>query len=202
MLFGGKKMRVPISKVTRELEIKSFQLHKWEERGWLGTELVFKDPDNNGQRTYSKQQVERIEFIDEVIKDQRKRDIHRTNPKEMEKLLLEKFGGEVTRIENKDSSIVLPTILESFQVLLVQQNQEMNAMREMVDELVKEQLELKSYIKKSLPGRLQLEEHDRELLLSLKETIKNRKKELDTAEINATEEDANSGFFSRFLKKR
>lgn len=194
-------MRVPISKISRELEIKSFQLHKWEERGWLGTEPVFKDPDNNGQRTYSKQQVERIEFIDEVIKDQRKREIHRTDPKEMEKLLLEKFGGEVTRIESKEL-IVLPTTLESFQELLTQQNKEMNAMREMVDELVKGQLELKNYIEGSLPGRLQLEEHDRELLLSLKETMASRKKELDMAETAATEKEGNLGFFARFFKKR
>ncbi|CAM3298685.1 hypothetical protein FITA111629_15150 [Filibacter tadaridae] len=193
-------MRVPISKITRELDIKSFQLHKWEERGWLGTEPVFKDPDNNGQRTYSKQQVERIEYIDEVIKDQRKQEIHRTDPKEMEKLLLEKFGGEVTRVESKEL-IVLPTTLESFQELLIQQNKEMNAMREMVDELVKGQLELKNYIEESLPGRLQLQEHDRELLLGLKETMEGRKKELDMAETAATEEEGNPGFFARLFKK-
>ena len=183
-------MRFPINKITKELEIKSFQLHKWEERGWLGTEPVLKDPDNNNQRIYSKQQVERIEFIDEVIKDQRKQGIHRTDPKEMEKLLLEKFGGEVTRIESKEL-IVLPTTLESFQESLIQQNKEMNAMREIIEELVQGQLELKSYIKESLPGRVQLEEHDSELLLSLKETMESRKKEEESL-----------GFFARFFKKR
>ena len=146
-------------------------------------------------------QVERIEFIDEVIKDQRKREIHRTDPKEMEKLLLEKFGGEVTRIESKEL-IVLPTTLESFQESLIQQNKEMNAMREMIEELVKGQLELKSYIKESLPGRVQLEEHDRELLLSLKETMASRKKELDMAETAATEKEEKPGLFARFFKKR
>lgn len=194
-------MRVPISQITKELDIKSFQLHKWEERGWLGTEPVLKDQDNNGQRIYSKQQVERIEFIDEVIKDQRKREIHRTDPKEMEKLLLEKFGGEFTRIENKEL-IVLPTTLESFQESLIQQNKEMNAMREMIEELVKGQVELKKYIKESLPERVQLEEHDRELLLGLKETMASRKKELDMAETVATEEKGKPGLFARFLKKR
>ena len=183
-------MRFPISKITRELEIKSFQLHKWEERGWLGTEPVLKDPDNNNQRMYNKQQVERIEFIDEVTKDQRKKGIHRTDPKEMEMLLLEKFGGEVTRIENKEL-IVLPTTLESFQESLIKQNKEMNAMREIIEELVQGQLELKSYIKESLPRRVQLEEHDRELLLSLKETMESRKKEEESL-----------GFFARFFKKR
>jgi DNA-binding transcriptional MerR regulator len=194
-------MRVPINKITKELEIKSFQLHKWEERGWLGTEPVLKDPDNNGQRIYSKQQVEHIEFINEVIKDQKKRGIHRTDPKEMEKLLLEKFGGEVTRMESEEL-VVLPTTIESFQGLLIQQNKDMNALREMVDELIKGQLELKSYIEKSLPGRVQLEEHDRELLLSLKETMTSRKKELDIAEVAVTEDEEKPGFFARLFKKK
>jgi len=195
-------MRIPINKITKELEIKSFQLHKWEERGWLGTEPVLKDPDNNGQRVYSKQQVEHIEFINEVIKDQKKRGIYRTDPKEMEKLLLEKFGGEVTRMESEEL-VVLPTTIESFQRLLIQQNKDMNTLREMVDGLVKEQMELKRYIVKSLPGRVQLEEHDRELLLSLKETMANRKKELDIAEVVAvTEDEDRPGFFARFFKKK
>ena len=193
-------MRVPINKITKKLQIKSFQLHKWEERGWLGTELVLKDPDNNNQRVYSKQQVERIEFIDEVIKNQREQGIHRTDPKEMEKLILEKFGGEVTRME-REELVVLPTTIETFQGLLIQQGNEMNALREMVDELVKGQLELKSYIEGSLPGRVQLEEHDRELLLSLKETMTNRKKELDQAETDVAAEVERSGFFSRFFKR-
>jgi DNA-binding transcriptional MerR regulator len=194
-------LRVPINKITKELEIKSFQLHKWEERGWLGTEPVLKDPDNNGQRIYSKQQVEHIEFINEIIKDQKKRGIHRTDPKEMEKLLLEKFGGEVTRMES-DELVVLPTTIEFFQGLLIQQNKDMNALRGMVEELRKEQLELKSYIEKSLPERVQLEEHDRELLLSLKETMASRKKEVDIAEIAVTEDEEKPGFFARFFKKK
>ena len=194
-------MRIPINKITKELEIKSFQLHKWEERGWLGTEPVLKDPDNNGQRIYSKQQVEHIEFINETIKDQKKRGIHRTDPKEMEKLLLEKFGGEVTRMESEEL-VVLPTTIESFQGLLFQQNKDINALREMVDELVKGQAELKSYIEKSLPGRVQLEEHDRELLLSLKETMASRKNEIDIAEIAVTEDEEKPGFFARLFKKK
>lgn len=192
-------MRIPINKITKELEVKSFQLHKWEERGWLGTEPVLKDPDNNGQRVYSKEQVEHVEFINEVIKDQKKRGIHRTDPKEMEKLLLEKFGGEVTRMESEEL-VVLPTTIDFFQGLLIQQNKDINALREMVEELAKGQLELKSYIEKSLPGRVQLEEHDRELLLSLKETMINRKKELDITEVAVTEVEEKPGFFARFLK--
>lgn len=194
-------MRIPINKITKELEIKSFQLHKWEERGWLGTEPVLKDPDNNGQRVYSKQQVEHVEFINDVIKDQKKRGIYRTDPKEMEKLLLEKFGGEVTRKESEEL-VVLPTTIESFQGLLIQQNNDINALREMVEELVKGQLELKNYIENSLPGRVQLEEHDRELLLSLKETMINRKKEMDITEVAVTEVEEKPGFFARLFKNK
>jgi hypothetical protein len=72
----------------------------------------------------------------------------------------------------------------------------------MVEELRKEQLELKSYIEKSLPERVQLEEHDRELLLSLKETMASRKKEVDIAEIAVTEDEEKPGFFARFFKKK
>ena len=163
-------MRVSISKITKELDIKPFQLHKWEERGWLGNDPILRNPDENGQRIYNEQQVERIEFIDETIKRQREQKIHRTDPKEMDKLLLEKFGGEVTRMESEEL-VVFPKTIESFQGLLVQQSQEMNAMRETIEQLAKGQVELRDYIEKSLPNRVQLEEHDRELLLSLKETL-------------------------------
>ena len=61
-------------------------------------------------------------------------------------------------------------------------------MREILEELVKGHLELKSYIKGSLPGQVQLEEHDREPLLSLKETMAGRKEVLDMVEIAAIEE--------------
>ena len=75
-------------------------------------------------------------------------------------------------------------------------------MREMIEDLEKGQLELKSYIKESLPGRVQLEEHDRELLLGLKETMANRKK--DGKWLKPLRQKKRKGlcFFVRFFKKR
>jgi DNA-binding transcriptional MerR regulator len=133
------KMRIPISKISKELNIKSFQLHKWEERGWLGNEPVLKDADNNGQRVYSEEQIKRIHFIHEVIEEQRKQGIKRTDFEEMEEKLLEKFGGEVSRIE-KEEIAVLPASFDAFQKLFMQQNKQINALTEMVQELQKREL--------------------------------------------------------------
>lgn len=132
-------MLISISQLVKELKLKPHQLHKWEERGWLGFDPVLKDPDNNGQRVYNEHQVERINFIHEVIEEQKKRGIHRTNFKEMEENLFEKFGGEVKRIENEVVS-VLPASIEAFQQLLVQQNKQINTLTDMVQELQKKEL--------------------------------------------------------------
>ena len=92
-------MRIAIGRVTKELSIKSHMLHKWEERGWLGFEPVLKDPDNNHQRVYSEEQLERIKYIQSVIDDQRERGIKRTDIDELEEKLLEQFGGEIVPIK-------------------------------------------------------------------------------------------------------
>ena len=47
---------------------------------------------------------------------------------------------------------------------------------------------------------VQLEEHDRQLLLDLKETMASRKMELHMAEIVATKERGKQGLFAPFLK--
>jgi DNA-binding transcriptional MerR regulator len=129
---------IPISQLVKELKLKPYQLHKWEERGWLGFDPVLKDQDNNGQRVYNENQVERIYFIHEVIEAQKKQGIHRTNFKEMEEKLFEKFGGEVKRMENEVMT-VLPSSIEAFQQLLVQQNKQINALTDMVQELQKKE---------------------------------------------------------------
>lgn len=132
-------MRIGISRVTRELGVKSHQLHKWEERGWLGTEPVLKDPDNNNQRVYSPEQIERIKFIHETIQEQRKKGVFRTDFKEMEEKLLDKFGGEVVTMEEKAIE-VLPASAEAFQELLIRQAKELATLRDMVEELQNREL--------------------------------------------------------------
>lgn len=113
-------MRIGIGKVTKELGVKSFTLHKWEERGWLGYDPVLKDPDANNQRVYSEEQLERIRFIHGLIEDQRERGIMRTDLQEVEEQLLERFGGEITPI--KEETSLLPATVDEFHHLLLQNN--------------------------------------------------------------------------------
>lgn len=127
-------MRIGISKITKEYGIKTFQLHKWEERGWLGSEPILKDPDTNNQRMYSQEQVERIKFIHSVIEEQRKKGIKRTDFDEMEQLLLNQFGGEVIPIE-KEVFEVLPSSVDGLQKMLMNQHKEIAKLVDMVANL-------------------------------------------------------------------
>lgn len=132
-------MRKGIGQISREMGVKSFQLHKWEERGWLGSEPILKDPNNNNQRVYSEEQVKRIEFIQETIQKQRKKGIKRTDFHEMEQLLLEKFGGEVT-VRQEEMVEMLPASLESFQQLITNQSKEIVRLRDVVTKLEQREL--------------------------------------------------------------
>lgn len=132
-------MRKGISRISKELGLKTFTLHKWEERGWLGSEPVLKDPDTNNQRVYSEEQVRRIEFIQKVINEQRDKGIKRTDFKEMEQLLLEEFGGEVTVME-EDTLEILPASVEGFQQLLMNQSKELAHLRDMVASMQQREL--------------------------------------------------------------
>lgn len=44
-------MRIPISRLAKELNLEAYQLREWEKRGWLGE--VVKDPQQNQQRVYT-----------------------------------------------------------------------------------------------------------------------------------------------------
>lgn len=132
-------MRKGIGQISREIGVKSFQLHKWEERGWLGSQPILKDPNNNNQRVYSEEQVKRIEFIQETIQKQRKKGIKRTDFHEMEQLLLEKFGGEVT-VRQEETVEMLPASLESFQQHITNQSKEIARLRDVVTKLEQREL--------------------------------------------------------------
>lgn len=121
-------MRIGIGKVVKELGVKPHMLHKWEERGWLGYEPVLKDPDNNNQRVYTEEQLERIRFIQGLIEDQRERGIKRTDFDEVENELLERFGGEI--VPQKEETSLLPSTVEEFHHLLLQNNKMLADMME------------------------------------------------------------------------
>ena len=129
-------MRIPISRLVKELPLEAHQLREWEKRGWLGE--VVKDPRQNQQRVYTEEQVERIQLIADTIQAQREKGIKRTDLAEVEAKLLERFGGEVKRIDT--DLVVAPQSLNQIVELLMGQNQKINELQQFMHQQPKQQL--------------------------------------------------------------
>lgn len=129
-------MRIPISRLVKELSLEAHQLREWEKRGWLGE--VVKDPRQNQQRVYTEEQVERIQLIADTIQAQREKGIKRTDLAEVEAKLLEWFGGEVKRIDT--DLVVAPQSLNQIVELLMGQNQKINELQQLMHQQPKQQL--------------------------------------------------------------
>jgi len=156
-------VRIPISRLVNELNLEPHQLREWEKRDWLGE--VVKDPRQNHQRVYTEEQVERIQLIAETIQAQRAKGIKRTDFKEVEATLLERFGGEVKRIDT--DLVVAPQSLNQIDELLMGQNQKINELQQLMQQQPKNQLpdpmdhtevltEMKNELKKSQEREEQL----------------------------------------------
>lgn len=129
-------MRIPISRLVKELNLEAHQLREWEKRDWLGE--VVKDPRQNHQRVYTEEQVERIELIAQTIQAQRAKGIKRTDLQEVEAKLLERFGGEVKRMDT--DIVVAPQSLNQIVELLMGQNQKINELQQLMQQQPKQQL--------------------------------------------------------------
>lgn len=129
-------MRIPISRLVKELPLEAHQLREWEKRGWLGE--VVKDPRQNQQRVYTEEQVERIQLIADTIQAQREKGIKRTDLAEVEAKLLERFGGEVKRIDT--DLVVAPQSLNQIVELLMGQNKKINELQQLMHQQPKQQL--------------------------------------------------------------
>ncbi|TWT26561.1 MerR family transcriptional regulator [Planomicrobium sp. CPCC 101110] len=129
-------MRIPIGRLVKELNLEAHQLREWEKRDWLGE--VVKDPKQNHQRVYTEEQVERIQLIAETIQAQRTKGIKRTNFEEVEAKLLDRFGGEVKRIDT--DLVVAPQSLNQIVELLMSQNQKISELQQLVQQQPKNQL--------------------------------------------------------------
>ena len=129
-------MRIPISRLVKELNLEAHQLREWEKRDWLGE--VVKDPRQNHQRVYTEEQVERIQLIAETIQAQRAKGIKRTDFEEVEAKLLDWFGGEVKRIDT--DLMVAPQSLDQIVKLLMGQNQKISELQQLMQQQPKNQL--------------------------------------------------------------
>lgn len=123
-------MRIPISRLVKELNLEAHQLREWEKRDWLGE--VVKDPRQNHQRVYTEEQVERVQLIAETIQAQRVKGIKRTDFEEVEAKLLERFGGEVKRIDT--DLVVAPQSLNQIVELLMGQNQKISELQQFMQQ--------------------------------------------------------------------
>lgn len=128
----------PIAEVQKELEIENRHvLYDWEKRGWLGSEPVVKDPDNNSARLYTEEQIRRIELIKNKIDTYRENGIQRLQKvhfQEIEQDLLETFGGEV-----KEMNQQLPDATSSEMMNFIQkQNMLIQTLVNKVEHLEKE----------------------------------------------------------------
>lgn len=121
-------MLVPIGRLTKQLNVEAHALREWEKRGWLGD--VLKDPDNNNQRVYTEEQVERIRLIHKTIQEQREKGIKRTDLEEVEEKLLDQFGGEVVK---RDSEVMVhPNSMEQMLEMIAFQNKQILELQQMI----------------------------------------------------------------------
>ncbi|MDE0584699.1 MerR family transcriptional regulator [Planococcus sp. A6] len=173
-------MRIPISRLVKELNLEAHQLREWEKRGWLGE--VVKDPRQNQQRVYTEEQVERIQLIANTIQVQREKGIKRTDLAEVEAKLLEQFGGEVKQIDT--DLVVAPQSLNQIVELLMGQNQKINELQQLMEQQPKNHLpdpvdhtnlitDMKNELKKS--------QEREEQLLAIVQQLKNDLDELKKA---------------------
>lgn len=182
-----------INEVTREFGIEHHTLRNWEEKGYLGQV----ERDFTHGRMYDEDQIRRIQCIQGVVKKQQEKGAKRTDFREVERALLEEFGG---LIEERPPSV--PTSPEAFTNMLVKMNsqekqiQQLQQMvkdltqataeqlKDMQDELVKsreETEELKRYLGEKLEQRDQL----------LLETVRNQQEQQN--------EKPKTGFFRKLF---
>ena len=121
---------VVISRISKMLNIETHLLREWEKRDWLGD--VLKDPEQNNQRIYDDEQVERIKFIWSIIQEQRKKGLKRTDIKEVDSKLLDEFGGMVEPIKNNIT--VHPGSMEQIIELIQMQNKKISHLESVVSE--------------------------------------------------------------------
>ncbi|MFZ0447150.1 MAG: MerR family transcriptional regulator [Bacillus sp. (in: firmicutes)] len=118
-----------INEVTRELGIEHHTLRNWEDKGYLG--IVERDFTHG--RMYMEEQIERIKVIQQVVKEQQERGMKRTDFKEVERVLLERFGG---MIEEKVPSIpATPEVFTNMVLKMEKQDQQIQQLQQMVWEL-------------------------------------------------------------------
>jgi len=161
---------IGISRISKELNIETHLLREWEKRNWLGE--VLKDPEQNNQRIYDDEQVERIKFIWSIIQEQRKKGLKRTDIQEVEEKLLDKFGGMVETIENKMT--VHPGSVDEIIELIRMQNKKISHLDSVVskqENLLPDNSETLQEIKEELAASKNQEEKQEKVIEDMNEKL-------------------------------
>ena len=170
-------MLVPISKVTKEFDVEAHQLREWEKRDWLGD--VLKDPENNNQRVYTEEQLERIELINAAIKEQREKGIKRTDFQDIESRLLDRFGGEIKKMDSE--IMVHPNSMEQMVEMIALQQKMLVEMQQQMQKMQQRELPIPvdySEMLVEMQKQLKFSEEREERLLGLVEKLQNDVEEL------------------------
>jgi len=189
---------IGIGKLSKELNIDTHLLREWEKRDWLGD--VLKDPEQNNQRVYSDEQVERIKFIWDIIQEQRKKGFKRTDIKEVEAKLLEHFGGMVQPVETNIA--IRPGSMEQMIELIQMQNKKIDHLESIVtqqDKLLPGNLEKLKEVQEELEASKQREENQQEMMNEMNEKLQQAIDTMNEMEKQQKEVQEKKSFWSKIF---
>ncbi|KZE36856.1 hypothetical protein AV656_13825 [Bhargavaea cecembensis] len=161
-----------IGDVTKEFGIESHTLRNWEDRGLIGDV----EQDFVHGRMYNDEQIERIRTIQEVINAQREKGMKRTDYREVEDVLLDRFGGLV--VERQENIPATPETFINLLKKLEKQEQANEQLKELLMTMAKSQVEGNDRIHQALVENTAKQEEDMKEIREVREMIVELNKDL------------------------
>lgn len=161
-----------IGDVTKEFGIESHTLRNWEDRGLIGDV----EQDFVHGRMYNEEQIERIKTIQEVINAQREKGMKRTDYREVEDVLLDRFGGLV--VERQENIPATPETFINLLKKLEKQEQANEQLKELLMTMAKSQVEGNDRIHQALVENTAKQEEEMKEIREVREMITELNKDL------------------------
>ena len=134
-----------IREVATLFDITDRKLHQWEKDGYLG--VVERDGSSRNRRIYDEEQIERIRFLIQLMKEQEELGHQRLEKEFVLQRLTEEFGGEVRRVGQQEV-LDLSSFMNKLFSIIEQQNQNIVRLEKKIDSLTEcEQLVPNDYTK-------------------------------------------------------
>ncbi|WP_424237083.1 MerR family transcriptional regulator [Bhargavaea ginsengi] len=161
-----------IGDVTKEFGIESHTLRNWEDRGLIGDV----EQDFVHGRMYTDEQIERIRTIQEVITAQREKGMKRTDYREVEDILLDRFGGMI--VERQENIPATPETFINLLKKLEKQEQANEQLKELLMTMAKSQVEGNDRIHQALVENTAKQEEEMKEIREVREMIAGLDKDL------------------------